>query len=145
MFIFASKQKHISVVEFPDSMVRHHSGLFGEHGNARRRLMFDEEETMAQRSKTQRSQKRWVASVKTESTYPPEGLFMKSAATIARTLASKKVSPKGPGSGMRMLTYFINRAGRGLSAARREELEKAKQLLHRRVERERKAGQRKAA
>jgi tRNA(adenine34) deaminase len=84
----------------------------------------------------QRSKKRWVAGVKTESTYPPEGLFTKSAATIARTLASKEVSPKGPGSGMRMLTYFINRAGRGLTAERRKELEKAKQLLHKRVQQE---------
>ena len=93
----------------------------------------------------QRSKKRWVARVNTESTFPPEGLFKKNAATIARTLASRKVSPKGPGSGMRMLTYFINRAGQGLTAARRKELEKAKELLHKRVERERKARPRKAA
>jgi Protein of unknown function (DUF3175) len=78
---------------------------------------------------------RWVAKVKTDSTHPPKGLFMKSAATIARTLASKKVSPKGPGSGMRMLTYFINRAGRGLTATRRAELQKAKRLLSARVKR----------
>jgi hypothetical protein len=76
---------------------------------------------------------RWVAGVKTVSTFPPPGLFTKSAATIARTLASKKVSPKGPGSGMRMLTYFVNRAGRGLSPTRRAELEKAKALLFKRV------------
>lgn len=81
--------------------------------------------------------KRWVAGVHTDSTHPPEGLFTKSAATIARTLASKKVSPKGPGSGMRMLTYFINRAGRGLTAARRAELNKAKKLLSRRAQQER--------
>ncbi|HXZ81597.1 MAG TPA: DUF3175 domain-containing protein [Terriglobales bacterium] len=78
--------------------------------------------------------------MKTVSTYPPEGLFTKDASTIARTLASKKVSPKGPGSGMRMLTYFINRAGKGLSASRRAELEKAKALLHKWVEVERKKG-----
>jgi len=54
---------------------------------------------------------RWVSGVTTVSTYPPAGLFTKGAATVARTLASKKVSPKGPG--MRMLTYFINRAGHG--------------------------------
>jgi hypothetical protein len=30
---------------------------------------------------------------------------------------------------MRMLTYFINRGGKGLSAARRRELERAKKLL----------------
>lgn len=93
----------------------------------------------------QQSRKRWVARVNTESTFPPEGLFKKNAATIARTLASRKVSPKGPGSGMRMLTYFINRAGKGLAAARRKELEKAKELLHARVERDKKARQRKAA
>jgi Protein of unknown function (DUF3175) len=78
--------------------------------------------------------KRWVAKVKTDSTHPPEGLFTKSAATIARTLASKKVSPKGPASGMRMLNYFINRGGRGLSASRRAELEKAKALLSKRIQ-----------
>jgi Protein of unknown function (DUF3175) len=89
-----------------------------------------------------KTKRRWVAKVKTESTYPSEGLF-NSAATIARTLASKKVSPKGPGSGMRMLTYFINRGGKGLTPARRAELEKAKELLHQRLEREKKT--RKAA
>jgi tRNA(adenine34) deaminase len=79
---------------------------------------------------------RWVKKVKTDSTHPPEGLFTKDAAQIARTLGSKKVSPKGPGSGLRMLTYFINRAGRGLSRSRKAELEKAKKLLSKRIERE---------
>jgi len=78
---------------------------------------------------------RWVSKVKTDSTHPPKGLFTKSAATIARTLASKKVSPKGPGSGLRMLNYFINRAGRGLSASRRAELQRAKTLLSTRIKR----------
>jgi hypothetical protein len=73
-------------------------------------------------------------------------LFTKNASTIARALASKKVSPKGPGSGMRMLTYFINRGGRGLSAARRAELEKAKVLLSERIRRAKKSqGRPKAA
>jgi hypothetical protein len=80
--------------------------------------------------------KRWVAKIKTESTQPPEGLFTKSASTISRTLASKKVSPKGPASGLRMLTFFINRAGKGLDSERRAELEKAKTLLSNRVHRE---------
>src|SRR2546427_11510641 len=81
--------------------------------------------------------KRWVASVKTDSTHPPAGLFTKSATIIARTLASKEVSPKGPSSGVRMLTFFINRAGRGLSPERRAELEKAKFLLSKRLARDR--------
>jgi tRNA(adenine34) deaminase len=79
---------------------------------------------------------RWISKVTTDSTHPPEGLFNKSASTIARTLASKRVSPKGPGSGMRMLTFFINRAGHGLSATRRAELEKAKRMLSSRIRRQ---------
>lgn len=89
--------------------------------------------------------KRWVARVKTDSTHPPSGLFTKSAATIARSLASKKVSPKGPGSGLRMLTYFINRAGRGLSATRRAELQKAKRMLSARIKRVNESGRKRAA
>jgi Protein of unknown function (DUF3175) len=88
---------------------------------------------------------RWVADVTTDSTHPPAGLFTKSAVTIARSLASKEVSPKGLGSGMRMLTYFINRGGRGLSAARRAELQKAKRLLSKRIERAKTKGAKKAA
>jgi hypothetical protein len=79
------------------------------------------------------SSKRWVKEVKTDSTHPREGLFKEDAATIARELASKKVSPKGPGSGMRMLTYYLNRGGKGLSASRRKELEHAKELLSKKV------------
>ncbi len=93
----------------------------------------------AQTDQKKRKTRRWIAKVKTDSTHPPEGLFTKDAATIAKTLASKKVSPKGPGSGMRMLTYFINRAGRALSATRLAQLEKAKRLLSRRIEKSRKA------
>jgi hypothetical protein len=88
-------------------------------------------------STTKIRKKKRVAGIHTESTHPPEGLFKKSAATIARTLASRKVSPKGAASGMRMLTFFVNRAGRGISHQRREELEKAKSLLSKRVEHER--------
>jgi hypothetical protein len=36
---------------------------------------------------------------------------------------------------MRMLTYYINRAGRGLSENRRAELERAKRLLSARIKR----------
>ena len=77
--------------------------------------------------------RKWSAGVKTNSTSPPEGLFTKSAPVIARTLATKNVSPKGPASGLRMLTFYINRAGKELTAARRKELEKAKTLLSGRI------------
>jgi|GEM_PF-501966 len=82
---------------------------------------------------TAQGKRKWVQGVKTVSTFLPPGLFTKSAPEIARTLASPKVSPKGPASGMRMLTYFINRAGKGLSASRKQELQRAKRLLSERI------------
>jgi hypothetical protein len=39
------------------------------------------------------AKKKWVRNVKTVSAFPPEGLFAKDAETIARAMASKKVSP----------------------------------------------------
>ncbi len=94
---------------------------------------------------TKASKNRWVAKVNTDSTHPPSGLFTRKAATIARALATKKVSPKGPASGMRMLNYFINRAGKGLTEERRAVLEKAKALLSRYIAREKASAKRKAA
>jgi tRNA(adenine34) deaminase len=86
-----------------------------------------------------KTKKRWVAGVTTDSTHPPPGLFTKSAVVIAGSLASKKVSPKGPASGMGMLNYFINRAGRGLDQTRRTELGKAKELLSKKIQENRPA------
>ncbi|WP_213806946.1 DUF3175 domain-containing protein [Granulicella sp. dw_53] len=73
--------------------------------------------------------KKWSAKVDTESTDPQEGLFKKGASTIAKSLASHKVSPKGPASGMRMLNFYINRAGKNLPASRIKVLEHAKEIL----------------
>ena len=86
------------------------------------------------RRKGKQPNKRWSAGVKTVSTFPPPGLFTKDAASIAKSLASKKVSPKGPQSGMRMLNFFINRAGKNLSRSRRAELQRAKSLLSKRIQ-----------
>ena len=75
------------------------------------------------------SPRRWSSGVTTVSTFPPAGLFTMDAATIARVMATKNVSPKGLGSAIRMVQFFINRAGRNLPASRRRELEEAKHLL----------------
>lgn len=91
-------------------------------------------------TKKRRGTRRWVRAVKTDSTHPPRGTFTKSAAEIARTMARREVSPKGAGSGVRMIQYFINRAGKSLTPTRRAELERAKRLLQRR-----KAGKRRPA
>jgi tRNA(adenine34) deaminase len=84
--------------------------------------------------------KKWVRNVRTVSTSPPKNLFTKGAQTIAKTMAKKSVSPKGVGSGIRMIQYYINRAGKKLSAARRRELEKAKAILQRRTKTKNKSG-----
>jgi len=73
--------------------------------------------------------RRWSAKVDTDSTHPDQGLFLKGPRTIANALATKKVSPKGPASGMRMLNFYINRAGKNLTKERIAELEKAKKIL----------------
>jgi hypothetical protein len=97
---------------------------------------------MPRRARSTKASKRssnprlWVRNVTTESTFPPKGLFTKDAHTIARVLATKKVSPKGTGSAIRMVQYFINRGGKNLSAAQRRELESAKHLLQQKRDKE---------
>jgi hypothetical protein len=95
--------------------------------------------------KKSKTTNRWVAKVKTDSTHPAKGLFTKSAEVIAQSLASKKVSPKGPSSGMRMLNYFINRGGKNLSETRLKELNKAKTLLSKKIASQKKTQAKKAA
>jgi tRNA(adenine34) deaminase len=75
------------------------------------------------------SDARWSSKVTTVSTFPPKDLYTKDAKTIARVMAAKKVSPKGLGSAIRMVQFYINRAGKNLPASRRRELEEAKAIL----------------
>ena len=100
--------------------------VFGEGPQARG------ETPGAAKARLRRGSRLRVRKVKTVSTAPPKDLFTKDAQTIARTMARKSVSPKGIGSGIRMIQYYINRAGKKLSATRRRELEKAKAILQRR-------------
>ena len=88
-------------------------------------------------SKTSKA-KRWSHNVTTVSTFPPEGTFTKNPEMIAKIMARKDVSPKGIGSAIRMVQFFINRAGKTLPAERKEALEEAKQLLRERLRKEKK-------
>ena len=90
-------------------------------------------QTGAATEETTMATKKWSAKVNTDSTHPDEGLFNQSASSIAKALASKKVSPKGPASGMRMLNFYINRAGKNLSEERLKVLEHAKKLLSEKI------------
>jgi tRNA(Arg) A34 adenosine deaminase TadA len=93
------------------------------------RILGTEAPTQEASMTTRKPKKKWSAKVTTDSTHPDEGLFNQNASAIAKALASKKVSPKGPASGMRMLNFYINRAGKNLSGSRHAELERAKTLL----------------
>jgi tRNA(adenine34) deaminase len=48
-------------------------------------------------------------------------------------MSTPEVSPKGLGSAVRMIQYFINRGGKNLSPRRRRELERAKGMLQQRL------------
>jgi hypothetical protein len=73
----------------------------------------------------------WVRKVNTESTFPPKGVFKKDTTTIARVMATRKTSPKGIGSAIRMIQYFINRGGKNLSLSRKRVLQQAERILQR--------------
>jgi hypothetical protein len=81
-----------------------------------------------------KTKRRWSRDVNTDSTHPPPKLFTKDAKTIARTMSSKKVSPGGIGSGIRMIQFFINRAGRNLPRGQKKELERAKQIMREKLD-----------
>ena len=88
------------------------------------------------------SKRVWIKDSRPACALPPAGLFTKDPKTIAESLASKEVSPQGPASGMRVLTFYISHAGKSLSASRRRNLEKAKKLLSVRVDQSLKEEQR---
>jgi tRNA(adenine34) deaminase len=91
-------------------------------------------------TKMAEKKKKWVRPVTTDSTHPPRDLFTKNAATIARAMGRKKVSPKGIGSGIRMIQFFINRAGKALTPGRKKELEEAKRMLQARAGKQKRGG-----
>ena len=82
------------------------------------------------------AKKKWSHKVKTVSTFPPRDTFKKKAQSVARIMASKKVSPKGIGSGIKMVQMFINRAGKNLDRSQKKELEQAKHILQKKRERQ---------
>jgi len=77
--------------------------------------------------------RRWVQTVTTVSTFPPPDTFTRPAHEIADIMARPEVSPKGLGSAVHMIQYFINRGGKNLTPHRRRELERAKRILQRRL------------
>jgi hypothetical protein len=70
------------------------------------------------RATHKKGNKKWVAGVKTDSTYCAPGLFRKSPTRVARAGFGESVAERA-GIGDEELTDFVNRGGRGL-ALRRE-------------------------
>ena len=52
------------------------------------------------------SKHKWSAGVKTDSTFPPAGTFTKPGDEVARIMATRKVSPGGLGSAIKMVQMF---------------------------------------
>ena len=73
-----------------------------------------------------RKASKWSAKVKTHWS-PPEGLFTKSAETIANALDRES---DDCAQATERLNFYINRAGKNLSKSDRARLEAAKQILH---------------
>jgi len=61
------------------------------------------------------------------------GLFSKDPETIARSLSSDASSCEDLVSGVRLINFYLNHAARGMNAARRRSLEKARRLLSARL------------
>jgi tRNA(adenine34) deaminase len=71
------------------------------------------------------TEKKWSAAVETH-WHPEEGFFTKSATAIASGLKSKSDSLQ---QAMSRLDFYINRAGKNLSASEKAKLETAKDKL----------------
>lgn len=84
------------------------------------------------------SEKNWSQAVTDgpARTYARKGTQTKSAAEIVAEYKRKGVSPKGLGSAIRMLVFYINRAGKKLAPERKAEIEKAIHMLQRDLKKE---------
>ncbi len=65
--------------------------------------------------------------LKTASTFYPTGTMSKSAKRIYDVSMNPKYAPGGPGSAIKWLTYYMNRAGKNLK--NKEEIMKARRML----------------
>lgn len=72
--------------------------------------------------------------MKSESDRMPANLFAEPPEKIVEVLSSREVFPQGAASGMRVLSFYISRSGKGISPSRRRNLEKAKRMLSALVE-----------
>ena len=66
----------------------------------------------------------------------PPNLFAEPPEKIVEVLTSRDAFPRGAAAGMRVLSFYMAQAGKGLTSSRRRKLERAKKMLSVCVERE---------
>jgi len=72
--------------------------------------------------------------MKSDSVESLSDVFAKSPEVMADLLASENFFAGGPSAGLRVLTVYIAYAGKRLSPARRQSLERARELLTKRTQ-----------
>jgi hypothetical protein len=74
-----------------------------------------------------------------DATFFPKGTMAKSTAKIVQAATNKEYAPKGIRSSISWINYYENRAGKNLKPEQKERIEAAKKILHKKLEREKKA------
>jgi tRNA(adenine34) deaminase len=78
-------------------------------------------------SSSKKRKNTFPSKLKTASTFYPKGTMSKSAGRIYKVSMNPKYAPGGPGSAIKWLTYYMNRAGKNLK--NRKEIMKARRML----------------
>ena len=78
-------------------------------------------------SSSKKRKNTFPSKLKTASTFYPKGTMSKSAGRIYKVSMNPKYAPGGPGSAIKWLTYYMNRAGKNLK--NRKEIVKARRML----------------
>lgn len=71
----------------------------------------------------------WIKTVKTVTVDSPPGTMTKEPEEVAKILLRHNKFPGAPGSINRYISFYINRAGKGLSEERRKKLRKAMEIV----------------
>jgi Protein of unknown function (DUF3175) len=77
--------------------------------------------------------RKWSAAVTTDSTQPGTGFSIRAQKQLLVSSHPKRFRPRDLRQACEMLTFYINRAGKNLPAARLKVLENAKTLLHQKI------------
>lgn len=69
-----------------------------------------------------------------DSTRSPQKTNLRRAESLARALTKDRPGPRGSATGMRMIQFYLDRAGENLTTVDRSELEMAKEILRRQMQ-----------